>query len=67
MTELFLIMFARMTQDRFRGLWRNPDFLKLWGGQTVSVFGSLGTKVALLLVAVLSLQATQTQVALIYI
>lgn len=48
------------------GLWRNPDFLKLWGGQTISVFGSFVTGVALPLVAVLTLRANQTQVALLY-
>lgn len=54
-------------KGRFDGLWRNPDFLKLWGGQTVSVFGSLVTKVVLPLVAVLTLRATQSQVALLYV
>lgn len=60
-------MAVRVMRRRFRGLWRDPDFLKLWGGQTVSVFGSLVTGVALPLVAVLTLHATQTQVALLYI
>jgi hypothetical protein len=60
-------MFARVARGRFGGLWRDPDFLKLWGGQTVSVFGSLVTKFALPLVAVLTLHATQAQVALLYI
>lgn len=60
-------MFARVARGRFGGLWRHPDFLKLWGGQTVSVFGSLVTKVILPLVAVLTLDASQAQVALLYI
>ena len=60
-------MAVRVLRGRLRGLWRNPDFLKLWGGQTVSVFGSLVTKVVLPLVAVLTLHATQSQVALLYI
>lgn len=51
---------------RFQGLWRHPDFLKLWAGQSVSVFGTLITKVALPIVAVLALHATPAQVALIY-
>ena len=29
-----------------RGLWREPDFLKLWAGQTVSQVGSWITLVA---------------------
>ena len=60
-------MAVRVMRRRFRGLWRDLDFLKLWGGQTVSVFGSLVTKVVLPLVAVLTLHATQAQVALLYI
>ena len=27
------------TRGRLTGLWRNPDFLKLWGGETVAFFG----------------------------
>ncbi len=50
---------------RFTGLWRHADFLKLWAGQTVSVFGSLVTRFALPLVAVLTLEATPFQVALV--
>ncbi|HEX5572125.1 MAG TPA: MFS transporter, partial [Ktedonobacterales bacterium] len=53
-------------RPRFQGLWRHPDFLKLWTGQSVSVFGSLITKVALPIVAVLTLHADAAQVALIY-
>lgn len=52
---------------RVGGLWRHSDFLKLWGGQTVSVVGSLVTRVILPIVAVLTLRATQQQVALLYI
>ena len=43
------------------GLWRHPDFLKLWAGQTISVFGSQITALALPLTAVLTLQATPAQ------
>lgn len=53
-------------RPRFQGLWRHPDFLKLWTGQSVSVFGTLITKVALPIVAVLTLHANAAQVALIY-
>lgn len=53
-------------RPRFQGLWRHPDFLKLWTGQSVSVFGTLITKVALPILAVLTLHADAAQVALIY-
>jgi predicted MFS family arabinose efflux permease len=36
-------------------LWRNPDFLKLWGGQTISELGSEVTALALPTVALLQL------------
>ncbi|MGC8486661.1 MAG: MFS transporter [Clostridia bacterium] len=39
-------------------LWRHPDFLKLWGGQTVSQFGAQITTLALPLTAVLFLHAS---------
>jgi hypothetical protein len=42
---------------RLGGLWRHPDFVRLWIGQTVSVFGTLVTRVALPLTAVLVLGA----------
>ncbi|WNI24980.1 MFS transporter [Streptomyces sp. ITFR-16] len=38
-------------------LWRDPDFRRLWWGQTVSQFGAQATQVILPLVAVVSLQA----------
>ena len=52
---------------RFGGLWRHPDFLKLWAGQTVSLGGSLVSRVALPLVAILTLDATPAEVALLRI
>jgi MFS family permease len=50
---------------RLTGLWRHPDFLKLWAGQTISLFGSQITALALPLTAVLTLQATPTQMGLL--
>ena len=50
---------------RFTGLWRHVDFLKLWFGQTTSVFGSLVGGFALPLVAALTLEATPMQMALL--
>ena len=46
---------------RLTGLWRNPDFLKLWAGQTVSAFGDQVSLLALPLTAVLVLGATPAQ------
>jgi MFS family permease len=40
------------------GLWRHRDFLKLWSAETISVFGSQFTGLALPLVAVLLLDAS---------
>lgn len=45
------------------GLWRHPDFLKLWGGQTVSLFGTLISRFALSLTAIYLLNATAAEVA----
>ena len=50
---------------RFGGLWRHPDFLRLWAGQTVSLLGSQITLVALPLVAILTLGASPFQVGLL--
>ena len=44
-----------------RGLWREPDFLKLWAGQAVSQMGSWITLVGLPLTAALLLKASPLQ------
>ncbi|MDX1994986.1 MAG: MFS transporter [bacterium] len=46
-------------------LWRNPDFLKLWFGQTVSEFGTRITREGLPLVAVITLAASPAQLGLL--
>jgi hypothetical protein len=46
---------SQMTQ--FDGLWRNPAFLRFWAADTVSVFGSLVTRIALPFTAILMLDA----------
>ena len=43
------------------GLWRDPDFLKLWAGETVSDFGDQITLLALPLTAIVTLHATATE------
>jgi predicted MFS family arabinose efflux permease len=50
---------------RLDGLWRHPDFLKLWAGHTVSLAGSLVGRFALPLVAIITLDASPGQVALL--
>ena len=47
------------------GLWQHRDFRRLWAGQTVSIFGSLTTRLALPFTAVVFLDAPGWQVALI--
>lgn len=51
--------------QRFQGLWRHSDFLKLWSGQSISVFGSLVGRIALPMLIVLVLNATPMQAALV--
>jgi MFS family permease len=48
-------------------LWRHADFLKLWTGQTVSELGSVVTRTAIPLVALLVLGAGPTQMALLVV
>jgi MFS family permease len=45
------------------GLWRHPDFLKLWSAETVSQFGTQVSQLALPLTAVLVLDASAFEVA----
>jgi MFS family permease len=42
-----------------RGLWRHADFLRLWGAQVVSAFGSRITRTALPIIAVTTLQQSE--------
>jgi len=48
---------------RFDGLWRNPDFVNLWAGQTISVFGSLIGRTALHFTAILVLDVGPFEIA----
>lgn len=47
------------------GLWGHRDFLFLWSGQSISVFGSLVGRIALPMLVVLVLDATPLQVSLV--
>src|SRR5450755_1010742 len=48
-----------------RGLWREPDFLKLWAGQAVSQVGSWITLVGLPLTAAMLLKASPLQMGIL--
>jgi MFS family permease len=48
-------------------LWRHPDFMKLWVGQTISRLGSVVTRTAMPLVALLVLGAGPLQLALVVV
>ena len=47
------------------GLWRHGDFLKLWSAETISQFGSQVGQLALPLVAVITLESSPFEVAVL--
>jgi MFS family permease len=47
------------------GLWRQADFLKFWAAQAISALGSRITRTALPILAVLTIQASAEQVAML--
>lgn len=47
------------------GLWRHSDFMRLWAGQSVSAFGTLISAFAIPFLAVVTLDASPLQVALL--
>jgi MFS family permease len=51
---------------KFDGLWRNPNFVKLWAGETISIFGSLVGRTALPFTAILVLDAGPLEIAALY-
>src|SRR5688500_15685594 len=53
--------FARM----FRGLWGNPEFVKLWTSMTITSFGAQVTNLALPLTAAVMLAATPMQMGVL--
>src|SRR5438309_3220745 len=53
--------FARL----FRGLWRNPEFVKLWTSMTITSFGAQITNLALPLTAAVMLAATPMQMGIL--
>jgi hypothetical protein len=48
---------GRQVLARFSGLWRHPDFMKLWTAQTVSSFGARIAREGLPLAAIVALHA----------
>lgn len=50
---------------RFGVLWKHSDFMKFWTGETLSLFGTQVTFLALPLTAILVLNATPQQIGLI--
>src|SRR5215216_2609261 len=52
-------------RPQFIGLWQHRDFLKLWGAQTTSIFGTQLASLAYSLTAVITLQATPVQLGLL--
>jgi MFS family permease len=55
----------RMLRRRFTGLWHHADFMRLWTGQTLSIFGSLIGATAMSFTAILVLNATPFQLGLL--
>lgn len=51
--------------SKFTSLWRHPDFLKLWAGQTLSALSGNVTVLALPLVAALTLHASPFEMGLL--
>jgi MFS family permease len=56
---------GKMTPRVFSGLWRDREFVKLWAGQSISVFGSQITILALPLAASEMLRAGPSQMGLL--
>jgi len=50
---------------RFGGLWRHAGFTRLWGAQSVSMFGTQVSQLAIPLVAILSLDASAGEVGVV--
>ena len=55
----------RLLRRSFRGLWRSPDFRRLWVSLTITSFGAQVTNLALPLTAALLLQATPLQMGVL--
>lgn len=47
------------------GLWQNPDFMRLWGAQTLSAIGTRFTREGLPIIAALTLDASATDLGIL--
>lgn len=57
---------SRRTLSRFfTGLWRDPEFVKLWSSMTITAFGAQITNLALPLTAAVMLSATPMQMGIL--
>src|ERR1700694_151685 len=56
---------ARVWGIALSGLWRHPDCVKLWAGETISRFGSEISRLAIPLTAALVLNASPSQMGLL--
>ena len=56
---------GRVPGISFGGLWRHPEFVKLWAGETISQFGTQISQLAIPLTAALVLNATPLQMGLL--
>jgi MFS family permease len=56
---------GRVSSISLSGLWRHPDFVKLWAGHTISRFGSEVSQLAIPLTAALVLNASAFQMGLL--
>ncbi len=53
-------------RSKFSGLWKHPDFLRLWSGQTISAFGSIAGGTAMSFTAILFLKATPLELGILH-
>jgi hypothetical protein len=63
--EWIMRALQRMFGRSFQGLWRNPEFVKLWTSLTITSFGAQVTNLALPLAAAVMLQATPWQMGVL--
>jgi predicted MFS family arabinose efflux permease len=60
-----MISIARRIGRAFGGLWRHPDFLRLWTSMTITSFGAQITNLALPLTAAVLLHATPLEMGIL--
>src|SRR3712207_962280 len=58
-------MFATLIGRPKDGLWQNPDFIRLWGAQTLSAIGTRFTREGLPIIAALTLDASATDLGIL--